>query len=834
MSEKRPCADSTKELLAKKIRNKWKLDSNSEKPLLTGANSEVLHVADSYQNSALTPASSTVTIISPDGVSTTVPLGTPLPSLLNPNAPQFSPSDISTAAMTTTRQQAAAQKKKLKQKGMNPSTDNVLALDTDVSLLCEDVTGSSSVNNSSVRIIQVTKVPSQPSVSDSASTVQFSEGAEACVLQKMASMPTTTSPEGIPAPSPPPPPPPPTVPPAPPVPPILKSALLQPKETSPNTTDTKSHLHEIKQFLSTEMKEIRKSIDDHFANALDHPETGVRSQLKAVNYFLFDSSAGLQSVVKDHTQKIISQKTSVSNICTRMDTLESSFVPLKSLNNKSRLYENRLTALEKTVNDSDEGVDAISLKLGALQEDVTNKQSGLIARVEVLESDFNKVSEAISNGDHEIVLKSQPSEIKDQFIKYNNEMKQVIDTSITTLKTSTETQIRDLQSQLAERPVVMAEGIPSKELVDQVSSLQQELQNVVQRNKVLEDKMHTLTHVSQVHHNKMKRMNINVIQNAAKHMRDELMFGGIRQEYDEHPIEAVKYFLQRRMNIFPHPDDVLEAERGKSSPARLINGRRVNIPPVMFVRVTHPFSRFVLKNTWKLANQNDEIDGYGFYIHVNLPEAQRALRDKWAPAVNKIRKENLDLAPGDRKTVKFAGMNIFIDNHAIQSTFVAPSPQELMNVSVSTQQMMDSFQFAVSSKFMEEGSTFIAYASLLHTADLVTPAYIKMRKYEAPTADNVFMAYRLLQFNGKVQQGSHDDSEYYGDLEIRDILKEQEVVNVIVFVTRHYLGVHIGKKRFSLTRSAVEEVLQKIDCPKQPAPQRTPPKPNHSCHDSID
>ena len=199
MSEKRPCADSTKELLAKKIQNKWKLDSNNEKPLLTGANSEVLHVVDSYQNSASTPASSTVTFISLDGVSTTVPLGASLPLLLNPNAPQFSPSDISTAAMTTTRQQAAAQKKKLKQKGMDPSTD------TDVSLLCEDVTGSSSVNNSSVRIIQVTKVPSQPSVSDSASSVQFSDGAEACVLQKMALIATTTVPVDIPAsPSPPP------------------------------------------------------------------------------------------------------------------------------------------------------------------------------------------------------------------------------------------------------------------------------------------------------------------------------------------------------------------------------------------------------------------------------------------------------------------------------------------------------------------------------------------------------------------------------------------------------------------------------------------------------
>ena len=43
-----------------------------------------------------------------------------------------------------------------------------------------------------------------------------------------------------------------------------------------------------------------------------------------------------------------------------------------------------------------------------------------------------------------------------------------------------------------------------------------------------------------------------------------------------------------------------------------------------------------------------------------------------------------------------------------------------------------------------------------------------------PRADSLFMAYIILM-DGKIQQGSTDDGEYYCDLEICYILKEKKI-----------------------------------------------------------
>ena len=91
----------------------------------------------------------------------------------------------------------------------------------------------------------------------------------------------------------------------------------------------------------------------------------------------------------------------------------------------------------------------------------------------------------------------------------------------------------------------------------------------------------------------------------------------------------------------------------------------------------------------------------------------------------------------------------------------------------------------------------------------------------------------MLQLDGKVQQGSADDGEFFCDLQIRDVLKEKRAVNIVVFVTHEYKGIHIGKVCFRLVREAVEEVLTRIDCQIQPLPQR-PPRSRSDEQESVD
>ena len=803
MSHKRTCSDSVKEALAKKIKNKW-LEKEKEKPLDGGA-SLIEHF------SALNPTASPFTP-SPNSSES------PLTNFVSLDIPE----------MATTRHQAALQKAA----ALAAKSQIAQVMEFGDSLLDEivhvDLHGGIPSSSTSVSANALSnKLEVQDDILDFTSEdtkVPSSNCKESVFNDEMDVSKESTPSKDLSMP-----PPPPSIPPAPPVPPILKSALMQPKSPSSVPKDTSEELREIKKLLSTEIK----SSIDNLTKSIDDPTTGVMAQVKAINFFLFDKEKGLHAAVQDHTQKLFSQKTSVSNICTRMDSLESAFAPLKSLNNKSQNFESRITTLEKTVQDPDEGVDAIALKLNSMQNDISHPESGLITKVENLQSDLQEINQAIASGEHEIVLKTHPPEIQSKLDAIANTIRADTDAAMFTLKTETNVKFTELQTAIDKKNTTLEAAAPA-DLATQLQQLKQDVQNNIVANRMLRKQVQTLTNVSQVHHKKMQRMKDNILQNAAKHMRDELIIGGIRQEPEENAFGVVKTFFHEKMRIWPHEDDILEAERGKASPARLINGRRVQIPPVMFVRVSLPFSRFVLKNTWKLKNAKDEIDGYGFYIHVNIPEAQRAVRDKWAPAVSKIKADNAKLPRDQQKSVKFTGTNFFIDKKLIQEKFSPPSPQDLVTVSIATEQMINSIQFLSSAEHSESGSTFSAFGAVIHSLDLITPAYIKIRRDIVSAADNIFMAYRILRLDGRIQQGSADDGECYGDLEIRDILKEQKVVNVIVFVSRHYQGVHIGKARFRLIRDAVEEMLPRLNCDRQPEPQRRPRRTAEDSHDDLD
>ena len=499
---KRTCSDSVKEALAKKIKNKW-LEKEKEKPLESGA-SLIEHF------SSLNPTAS--------------------PFNPSPNGSESQQVDFVSSDepdMATTRHQAALQKAaplaaKSQISQIMESSDSLLDEIVHVDLHGVVPPSGTSVNANVLSNKSEVQEDLLDFVSEE-SNVSSSKSKELIFNAEMDSPKEPFPSEDSPTP-----PPPPSIPPAPPVPPILKSALLQPKPPSSVPKDTSEELREIKKLLSTEIK----SSIDNLTKSIDDPTTGVMAQVKAINFFLFDKEKGLHAAVQDHTQKLLSQKTSVSNICTRMDALESAFVPLKSLNNKSQNFESRIGTLEKTVKDPDEGVDAIALKVNSMQNDISHPESGLITKVDNLQFDLQKINQAIATGEHEIVLKTHPPEIQTKLDTIANTIRADTDAAMLTLKTETNIKFTELQTAIDKKNVTLEAAAPA-DIADQLQQLKQDIQNNIVANRMLRKQVQTLTNVSQVQHKKMQRMKDNVLQNAAKHMRDELIIGGLRQEPEE-------------------------------------------------------------------------------------------------------------------------------------------------------------------------------------------------------------------------------------------------------------------------------------------------------------
>ena len=67
--------------------------------------------------------------------------------------------------------------------------------------------------------------------------------------------------------------------------------------------------------------------------------------------------------------------------------------------------------------------------------------------------------------------------------------------------------------------------------------------------------------------------------------------------------------------------------------------------------------------------------------------------------------------------------------------------------------------------------------------------------------------YNVTDSDGQVKTGKCDDGEWKGSSILSDLLKEKNVLDVILIVTRRFGGTFLGKRRFDLIKQAAIEAL---------------------------
>ena len=86
----------------------------------------------------------------------------------------------------------------------------------------------------------------------------------------------------------------------------------------------------------------------------------------------------------------------------------------------------------------------------------------------------------------------------------------------------------------------------------------------------------------------------------------------------------------------------------------------------------------------------------------------------------------------------------------------------------------------------------------------------KMRQ-NFPEASHIMAAYSI-----KNGDGYEDDREFGASSRILNILKDNSVSNVAIFVVRYFDGKHIGPKRHELIKKVTTELLVSMKLLQQP------------------
>ena len=132
--------------------------------------------------------------------------------------------------------------------------------------------------------------------------------------------------------------------------------------------------------------------------------------------------------------------------------------------------------------------------------------------------------------------------------------------------------------------------------------------------------------------------------------------------------------------------------------------------------------------------------------------------------------------------------------------------KQLLNLLLDQELRMGAMDIARGCPEFVDSSTFVGYTGALGSMKEVNEMYAAVCKKEKE-ARHVICAVRLPGTDFHVLDDYNDNDEHGADRLLKKILRESEMQNRALFVTRHYDGVHIGPLQFDAIRRAAVSAL---------------------------
>ena len=141
-------------------------------------------------------------------------------------------------------------------------------------------------------------------------------------------------------------------------------------------------------------------------------------------------------------------------------------------------------------------------------------------------------------------------------------------------------------------------------------------------------------------------------------------------------------------------------------------------------------------------------------------------------------------------------------------------PLSLLNTIDFTLPVQDSVDIANlthSTVLSEKGSLFQGHIYPIHSLDQGSQALRAiMQDPVFAKSDHILYAYEYVDGDGQLASGYYDDGEWTGSQILSEVLRQRNVNNAILIVTRVHGGTNLGKARFDLIRRVAADALDKF------------------------
>ena len=260
-------------------------------------------------------------------------------------------------------------------------------------------------------------------------------------------------------------------------------------------------------------------------------------------------------------------------------------------------------------------------------------------------------------------------------------------------------------------------------------------------------------------------------------MRDNLIFTGIKEGTNENTEATLKEFLKTQMKVPEAAKLTFDRVHRVGNPG---GGTR----PI--VAKLNPSS-----GKGKILSHGKNLRNKNFRVFEQFPPAVQEKRKRLMPLFKKAKDD-----PQVRK-VSWSVDKLIIDGR-IHRASDAPVNIEPVHATAAFEHIEHGVHVN------EGGSTFQAHCADIKRVDDIPIVMASLLKDKAiASATHNMFAYCIGN-----RDGINDDGEHGGARAIMKVLKDNEVTDKIVIVTRWYGGTHIGKKRFEVIEKCTKDLLK--------------------------
>ena len=209
-----------------------------------------------------------------------------------------------------------------------------------------------------------------------------------------------------------------------------------------------------------------------------------------------------------------------------------------------------------------------------------------------------------------------------------------------------------------------------------------------------------------------------------------------------------------------------------------------------------------ISNLKGIKNCDDEI----YKITEVLSERDREIKNHY----NDLKFENRKLPVTYQAEIKMKNNSIQVADKKLVPQVREPTVGDAIMLSDTELARIKPNRLWQGQEFVVESSIFCGYAMEADSFDLIKDAYQYLRNQNL-NASHILCGYRIFGKKFSSLQNYSDDGEYGGGREILSILKQLNLFNTVVFVTRVRDHKNIGPARFEAIRDATKSALAAMD-----------------------